>query len=101
MAAAQQVLAESPVEGASLSLIYDDVTLIATGVVATTALGSKAMKVHIIAKDNSVYDFTIQPNQQNQVLNFPANQRIQGVRTTSWRGTPTIDWGFQALSISF
>jgi hypothetical protein len=101
MAAAQLVLAESPYEGASLALIYDDVTLIATGIITTTLAGSKAMHVHIVASDDTVYDFTIQPNQQNQVINFAPNKRIQGVLRTTSRGIQVLDWGFKALSISF
>jgi|KBSMisStandDraft_5_1062788.scaffolds.fasta_scaffold03751_11 hypothetical protein len=102
MATATEVLAQSQIEGASLVLIYDDVTLIGNRFeanVGNTAVGP--MTVSIALNNGFAGTTVIQPNRFNQAINIPANRRPQGVLVTTRFGTQTIDWGIQSISISF
>ncbi len=102
MATVTEVMAQSQLEGASLVLIYDDVTLIGNRFevsVGDTAVGP--MTVSIALSNGFSGTTVIQPNRFNQAITIPANRRPQGVVITSRFGTETIDWGISSLSISF
>jgi hypothetical protein len=102
MATATEVLAQSSLEGASIVLIYDDVTLVGTGLqfsVPDTSTGSMTVTVSLATGFSGT--FTIQPGSFNQVINIPNNRRPTGTLVTTRFGTQTIDWGILNLNMSF
>ena len=102
MATATEILVQSQLEGASLVLIYDDVTLIGNRFevsVGDTAVGP--MTVSVTLNNGFSGTTVIQPNRFNQQINIPANRRPQGVLVTTQFGTQTIDWGISSIRISF
>jgi hypothetical protein len=102
MATVTEVLAQSAQEGSSILLVYDDVTMIGSGIqcsVANTAVGPMAVSISMASGFSGT--FTIQPNQFNVVNNIPRNRQPTGVVTTTKFGTQTIDWGITSISMSF
>lgn len=101
MATQTEVLAQSQLENAQVLLIYDDVTLIGTGIqVSVGAEATRPCTVTVTFADGTVMSQTVQPNKFNQIFPIPQNKRPQGVIITSRFGTQGINWGFQ-VGISF
>ena len=102
MATATEILAQSQLEGASLVLIYDDVTLIGNRFeVSVSNEASVPVTISVALNNGFSGSVVVQPNRFNQQINIPANRRPQGVLVTSRFGTQTIDWGIASLSMSF
>lgn len=102
MAQATEILAQSQLEGASLVLIYDDVTLIGTRFEVSVGSAASGPATISVTLSNGFSGSTIiQPNRFNQAINIPANRRPQGVLITTPFGTQTINWGITSLSMTF
>lgn len=102
MAQATEILAQSQLEGASLVLIYDDVTLIGNRFEVSVGDTASGPATIIVSLANGFSGSTVvQPNRFNQAINIPANRRPQGVLVTTQFGTQTIDWGIASVGLSF
>jgi predicted phage tail protein len=102
MATANYILAQAIQEGAKLILIYDDVTLLGTGIEITAPVDlQKTCTATVELADGTILTRVITPNLYNTVTSIPNPRRPQGVVTTSQWGLNYIKWPINKAGLSF